>query len=64
MAVTRALSSCGGVLCQLEAEGTFRAEAERWLPGFAAGDGSGGAEDGGLTGLPGVPGTAEGEATA
>jgi predicted unusual protein kinase regulating ubiquinone biosynthesis (AarF/ABC1/UbiB family) len=64
MAVTRALSSCGGVLCQLEAEGTFRAEAERWLPGFAAGDGSGGAEGGGLTGLPGVPGPAEGEATA
>lgn len=24
-----------GVLCQLEAEGPFRAEMERWLPGFA-----------------------------
>ena len=23
-----------GVLCQLEAEGPFRAEMERWLPGF------------------------------
>jgi len=34
MAVARALTSCGGVLCQLEAEGPFRAEAERWLPGF------------------------------
>ncbi|WP_242892312.1 ABC1 kinase family protein [Actinomadura litoris] len=35
LAVSRALSGCGGVLCQLEAEGPFRAEAERWLPGFA-----------------------------
>jgi hypothetical protein len=25
-----------GVLCQLGAEGPFRAEMERWLPGFAA----------------------------
>jgi hypothetical protein len=24
-----------GVLCQLDAEGPFRAEMERWLPGFA-----------------------------
>ncbi|QXJ19478.1 AarF/ABC1/UbiB kinase family protein [Actinomadura graeca] len=38
LAVSRALSGCGGVLCQLEAEGPFRAEAERWLPGFT-GDG-------------------------
>jgi predicted unusual protein kinase regulating ubiquinone biosynthesis (AarF/ABC1/UbiB family) len=36
LAVSRALSGCGGVLCQLEAEGDFRAEAERWLPGFTA----------------------------
>ncbi|WP_308286997.1 ABC1 kinase family protein [Actinomadura parmotrematis] len=35
LAVSRALSGCGGVLCQLEAEGPFRAEALRWLPGFA-----------------------------
>ncbi|GAA4292856.1 AarF/ABC1/UbiB kinase family protein [Actinomadura luteofluorescens] len=35
LAVSRALSGCGGVLCQLEAEGEFRAEAERWLPGFS-----------------------------
>lgn len=26
-----------GVLCQLEAEGPFRAEMQRWLPGFADG---------------------------
>ncbi len=39
LAVSRALSGCGGVLCQLEAEGAYRAEAERWLPGFADGDG-------------------------
>ena len=24
-----------GVLCQLEAEGPFRGEALRWVPGFA-----------------------------
>ncbi|GAA2594948.1 AarF/ABC1/UbiB kinase family protein [Actinomadura fulvescens] len=36
LAVSRALGGCGGVLCQLEAEGPFRAEAERWVPGFAA----------------------------
>ncbi|GAA1533965.1 AarF/ABC1/UbiB kinase family protein [Actinomadura kijaniata] len=35
MAVSRALASCGGVLCQLEAEGNYRAEVVRWLPGFA-----------------------------
>ncbi|MFG1855328.1 ABC1 kinase family protein [Actinomadura geliboluensis] len=39
LAVSRALSGCGGVLCQLEAEGAFRAEAEHWLPGFADDDG-------------------------
>jgi hypothetical protein len=39
LAVSRALSGCGGVLCQLETEGPFRAEAERWLPGFADDDG-------------------------
>ncbi len=38
LAVSRALSGCGGVLCQLEAEGAFRAEAEHWLPGFADDD--------------------------
>ena len=57
MAVMRALTACGGVLCQLEAEGAFRAEVERWLPGFAGGDDPGG-------GLVGGPGTVEGEATA
>ncbi|MBE1536013.1 putative unusual protein kinase regulating ubiquinone biosynthesis (AarF/ABC1/UbiB family) [Actinomadura algeriensis] len=35
LAVSRALAGGGGVLCQLEAEGAYRAEAERWLPGFA-----------------------------
>ncbi|MFC6885652.1 ABC1 kinase family protein [Actinomadura yumaensis] len=49
LAVSRALAGCGGVLCQLEAEGPYRAEAVRWLPGFAGG------ED---------PGTDETEATA
>ncbi|MQY09086.1 ABC1 kinase family protein [Actinomadura macrotermitis] len=44
LAVSRALSGCGGVLCQLEAEGPFRAEAERWLPGFAGGEDPGAAE--------------------
>ncbi|WP_433323546.1 ABC1 kinase family protein [Spirillospora sp. CA-294931] len=39
LAVSRAMAGCGGVLCQLGAEGAFRAEAERWLPGFADGDG-------------------------
>ncbi|GAA2157400.1 ABC1 kinase family protein [Actinomadura napierensis] len=39
LAVSRALAGGGGVLCQLEAEGDYRAEAERWLPGFADGDG-------------------------
>ncbi|XRQ14935.1 ABC1 kinase family protein [Actinomadura welshii] len=34
LAVSRALTGGGGVLCQLEAEGAFRAEVERWLPGF------------------------------
>ncbi|TDC59729.1 AarF/ABC1/UbiB kinase family protein [Actinomadura sp. GC306] len=34
LAVSRALSGGGGVLCQLETEGDFRAEVERWLPGF------------------------------
>ncbi|MFC9975482.1 ABC1 kinase family protein [Spirillospora sp. NPDC127200] len=38
LAVSRALSGCGGVLCQLEAEGAYRAEAVRWLPGFADDD--------------------------
>ncbi|WP_030168423.1 ABC1 kinase family protein [Spirillospora albida] len=38
LAVSRALAGCGGVLCQLEAEGPFRAEAERWLPGFTDDD--------------------------
>ncbi|WP_019633357.1 AarF/UbiB family protein [Actinomadura atramentaria] len=37
LAVSRALAACGGVLCQLETEGAFRAEALRWLPGFADG---------------------------
>jgi hypothetical protein len=27
-----------GVLCQLEAEGPFRGEALRWVPGFADDD--------------------------
>ncbi|MDL4776472.1 ABC1 kinase family protein [Actinomadura xylanilytica] len=35
LAVSRALAGCGGVLCQLEAEVALRAEAVRWLPGFA-----------------------------
>ncbi|TDE17979.1 AarF/ABC1/UbiB kinase family protein [Actinomadura sp. 6K520] len=39
LAVSRALTGCGGVLCQLETEGDFRAEVERWLPGFTADDG-------------------------
>jgi hypothetical protein len=39
LAVSRALAGGGGVLCQLEAEGDYRAEAERWLPGFADDDG-------------------------
>jgi len=34
LAVSRALTGGGGVLCQLETEGNFRAEVERWLPGF------------------------------
>ncbi|MFI0449936.1 ABC1 kinase family protein [Actinomadura sp. 6N118] len=38
LAISRALAGCGGVLCQLEAEGPFRAEAERWVPGFAEED--------------------------
>ncbi|MFD0903836.1 ABC1 kinase family protein [Actinomadura sediminis] len=38
LAVSRALAGGGGVLCQLEAEGAYRAEAERWLPGFADDD--------------------------
>ena len=25
-----------GVLCQLDAEGPFRAEAEQWVPGFSS----------------------------
>ncbi|GAA4158169.1 AarF/ABC1/UbiB kinase family protein [Actinomadura keratinilytica] len=41
LAVSRALAGCGGVLCQLEAEGGFRAEALRWLPGFADDPGAG-----------------------
>ncbi|MFB4317052.1 ABC1 kinase family protein [Actinomadura sp. 21ATH] len=49
MAVARALASCGGVLCQLEAEADFRAEAERWLPGFADGDGGGDLTEGEAT---------------
>ncbi|QFG26620.1 AarF/ABC1/UbiB kinase family protein [Actinomadura sp. WMMB 499] len=44
LAVSRALAGGGGVLCQLEAEGAYRAEAERWLPGFA--------DDGPGTGAP------------
>ncbi|GAA0266138.1 AarF/ABC1/UbiB kinase family protein [Actinomadura nitritigenes] len=39
LAVSRALAGGGGVLCQLEAEGDYRAEAERWLPGFADDEG-------------------------
>jgi predicted unusual protein kinase regulating ubiquinone biosynthesis (AarF/ABC1/UbiB family) len=43
--INRVVSSGVGVLCQLEAEGEFRAEALRWVPGFAdeiaaAGDGT------------------------
>ncbi|WP_051109002.1 ABC1 kinase family protein [Actinomadura flavalba] len=41
LAVSRALSGCGGVLCQLGTEGPFRAEAERWLPGFRDDDPAG-----------------------
>ncbi|WP_165966034.1 AarF/ABC1/UbiB kinase family protein [Actinomadura sp. 7K534] len=37
LAVSRALTGGGGVLCQLETEGDFRAEVERWLPGFGTG---------------------------
>jgi predicted unusual protein kinase regulating ubiquinone biosynthesis (AarF/ABC1/UbiB family) len=44
LAVSRALAACGGVLCQLEAEGAFRAEALRWLPGFADDEAGGAAE--------------------
>ncbi len=39
LAVSRALTGGGGVLCQLETEGNFRAEVERWLPGFTDEDG-------------------------
>src|SRR5690606_31256070 len=39
LAVSRALTGGGGVLCQLETEGNFRAEVERWLPGFTDDDG-------------------------
>lgn len=38
LAVSLAMAGCQGVLCQLEAEGPFRAEAVRWVPGFS-GDG-------------------------
>jgi len=38
LAVSRALGGCGGVLCQLEAEGEFRALAEELLPGFVEDD--------------------------
>jgi predicted unusual protein kinase regulating ubiquinone biosynthesis (AarF/ABC1/UbiB family) len=34
--IHRTVSAGTGVLCQLEAEGPFRAEALRWVPGFAA----------------------------
>ncbi|MFS2295597.1 MAG: AarF/ABC1/UbiB kinase family protein, partial [Actinomadura sp.] len=47
LAVSRALTGGGGVLCQLETEGNFRAEVERWLPGFTddGGPGAGGTEE-------------------
>jgi predicted unusual protein kinase regulating ubiquinone biosynthesis (AarF/ABC1/UbiB family) len=38
--IHRVVSAGVGVLCQLEAEGEFRAEALRWVPGFA-GDAAG-----------------------
>ncbi|WP_199487022.1 ABC1 kinase family protein [Actinomadura logoneensis] len=46
LAVWRAMAGCGGVLCQLEAEGRFRDEALRWLPGFADGGPGGGSAPG------------------
>lgn len=44
-----------GVLCQLEAEGPFRAEMQRWLPGFADPTGPD-AADGPVVAEPGPPG--------
>ncbi|MEV4259438.1 hypothetical protein AB0J52_40295, partial [Spirillospora sp. NPDC049652] len=59
----RAMAGCGGVLCQLEAEGRFRDEALRWLPGFADFDPLGaGAEDG--TGDGAADGAPEAEAAS
>ncbi len=36
--IHRVVAASTGVLCQLEAEGPFRAEALRWVPGFADDD--------------------------
>jgi hypothetical protein len=33
--IHRVTTGAIGVLCQLEAEGPWRAELERWLPGFS-----------------------------
>jgi predicted unusual protein kinase regulating ubiquinone biosynthesis (AarF/ABC1/UbiB family) len=39
--IHRVVAAGTGVLCQLEAEGPFRAEALRWVPGFADDDPTG-----------------------
>jgi predicted unusual protein kinase regulating ubiquinone biosynthesis (AarF/ABC1/UbiB family) len=39
--IHRVVAAGTGVLCQLEAEGPFRAEALRWMPGFADEDPNG-----------------------
>jgi predicted unusual protein kinase regulating ubiquinone biosynthesis (AarF/ABC1/UbiB family) len=39
--IHRVVTAGTGVLCQLEAEGPFRAEALRWVPGFADDDSTG-----------------------
>ncbi len=42
--IHRVVAAGTGVLCQLEAEGPFRGEALRWVPGFADDDPTGEAE--------------------
>ena len=44
--IHRTVSAGTGVLCQLEAEGPFRGEALRWVPGFADDDIEAGVEAG------------------
>jgi predicted unusual protein kinase regulating ubiquinone biosynthesis (AarF/ABC1/UbiB family) len=43
--IHRVVAAGTGVLCQLEAEGPFRGEALRWVPGFADDDPGGSEED-------------------